>query len=149
VRLLGVRFETHDGGSSAEVRLRLGSREIAGTSSGFMFAPNPAPRFVVAEATLQALHGILGETVYSIEDVLDSLSVSYPLVVAVLSGPSRDGRASQRYIGGATAPDLPQAVCKAVLDAVNRPLARRLSVLLAGDAGASRRLVSPPRGEAR
>ena len=134
VRLMEVRFESHGGRPSAEVRLRLGSREVAGTSSGPIVTPNPAPRFVVAEATLQALHRIVGETVYTIEEVLDSLSVSYPLVVAVLSGPSRDGRASQRYIGGATARDLPQAVCKAVLDAVNRPLARRLSALLAGEA---------------
>lgn len=135
VRLLEVHFESQGGRSSAEVRLRLGPREIVGTSSGLILTPKPAPRFLVAEATLAALHGILGEPhVYTLEDVLDSLSASYPLVVAVLSGTRRDARDPERYIGGATARDLPRAVCKAVLDAVNRPLARRLGALLEGNA---------------
>jgi diguanylate cyclase (GGDEF)-like protein len=135
VRLLDVRFESHGGRSSAEVRLGLGVREAVGTSWGLIPTPESAPRFLVAEATLQALHSILGEPhVYTLEDVLDSLSASYPLVVAVLSGGRKERRDPERYIGGATARDLPRAISKAVLDAVNRPLAPRLDALLAGSA---------------
>lgn len=135
VQLLDVTFESQGGRSSASVRLRLGSHEVVGASAGLILTPKPAPRFLVAEATLAAVHRILGEPhVYALEDVLDSLSTSYPLVVAVLSGSRKDCREPERYIGGATARDLPRAVCKAVLDAVNRPLARRLGTLLEGGA---------------
>jgi hypothetical protein len=113
------------------VRLRLGAREVVGVSSDLILTPKAAPRFLVAEATLRALHRILGDPpVYTLEDVLDSLSASHPLVVAVLSGRRKGSRDPERYIGGATARDLPCAVCKAVLDAVNRPIARALGALL-------------------
>jgi hypothetical protein len=135
VQLLDVHFEAHGGRSSAHVRLRLGSREVVGTSAELIPTPKPAPRFLVAEATLQALHRILGEPhVYTLEEVLDSLAPSYSLVVAVVSGTRDDSGKAQRYIGGAACRDLPRAVCKAVLDAVNRPLARRLGGLLGGEA---------------
>jgi len=134
VRLLDVHFESQGGRSSAEVRLRLGAREVVGTSSGLILTPKPTPRFLVAEATIAALHGILGKPhVYTLEDVLDSLAPSYSLVVAVVSGTREEGGEAERYIGGATGRDLPRAVCKAVLDAVNRPLARRLAALLEGE----------------
>ncbi|HLW48746.1 MAG TPA: GGDEF domain-containing protein [bacterium] len=131
VQLVDVHLEWRDGRSSAEVRLRLGPREVVGVSSDLILTPNAAPRFMVAEATLRALHGILGDRpVYTVEDVLDSLSASHPLVVAVVSARRKGSRNPERYIGGATARDLPRAVCKAVLDAVNRPIARALGVLL-------------------
>jgi IMP dehydrogenase len=131
VRLVDVHVETRDGRSSARVRLRLGTREVVGVSSDLTLTPKAAPPFLVAEATLRALHRILGDPpAYALEDVLHSLSASHPLVVAVLSGRRKGSRQPQRYIGGATARDLPRAVCKAVLDAVNRPLARALGALL-------------------
>jgi diguanylate cyclase (GGDEF)-like protein len=131
VQLLDVHLESGDGRSSARVRLRLGAREVVGVSSDLILTPKAAPRFLVAEATLRALHRILGDPpVYTLEDVLDSLSASHPLVVAVLSGRRKGSRELERYIGGATARDVPHAVCKAVLDAVNRPLARALGALL-------------------
>ncbi|HEV2439194.1 MAG TPA: GGDEF domain-containing protein [bacterium] len=134
VRLLDVHVESHGGRPSAEVRLRLGSRDVVATCSELLRVPAPMPRFLVAEATLAALHSILGEPhVYTLEDVLDSLAPSYSLVVAVVSGTREDGGKSERFIGGAAGPDLPRAVCKAVLDAVNRPLARRLGALLETD----------------
>ncbi len=134
VQLLDVHFDPHGGRASAEVRLRLGAHVVVGTSSGLTMTPKPMPRFLVAEATLAALHGILGEPhVYTLEDVLDSLAPSYSLVVAVVSGMREDSSEAERYIGGAAGRDLPRAVCKAVLDAVNRPLARRLGALLEGN----------------
>ena len=136
VQLLDVAFKSQRGGrSSAEVRLRLGDREVVGVSSGLALMPKLAPRFLVAEATLQALHDVLGRPhPYIIEDVLDSLAPSYSLVIAVLAGSREDNGEPERYIGGAAGRDLPRAVCKAVLDAVNRPLARRLGALLEGEA---------------
>jgi diguanylate cyclase (GGDEF)-like protein len=135
VPLVDVHFESEGGRSSAEVRLRLGAREVVGTSSGPSHISNPALRLLVAEATLAALHGILGEPhVYTLEDVLDSLAPSYSLVVAVVSGTREDGGGAERYIGSVAEGDLPRAVCKAVLDAVNRPLAQRLGALLGGEA---------------
>jgi IMP dehydrogenase len=140
VQLVDVNLETQDGRSSARVRLRVGTREGVGTSSDLILTPKAAPRFLVAEATLRALHRILGDPpAYTLEDVLDSLSASHPLVVAVLSGRSKDSRDPERYIGGATARDLPGAVCKAVLDAVNRPLARALGALLETQAASTAR----------
>jgi IMP dehydrogenase len=138
VRLLDVHFDSGGGRSSVEVRLRLGAREVVGTSSGPILASKPALRFLVAEATLAALHAILGEPhAYTLEDVLDSLVPSYALVVAVLSGARKNGGEAERYVGGAIERNLPRAVCKAVLDAVNRPLAQRLGALL-GAAPANR-----------
>jgi|GEM_PF-178557 len=134
VQLLDVHVESHGGRPSAEVRLRLGTRDVVGTCSELVRTPKPAPRFLVAEATLAALHRILGEPhVYVLEDVLDSLAPSYSLVVAVVAGMREDSGKTERFIGGAAGRDLPQAVCKAVLDAVNRPLARRLGTLLDSD----------------
>lgn len=129
VRLVDVRVGPAEG-RTAVVRLRLGSREVAGEATDA--APEPARPvgLLVADATLRALHGILGEAdVYAIEDILDSLAPSYQLVVAVVAS-RRPGGEHNRYIGGAAARELPVAACKAVLDAVNRPLGRRLAALL-------------------
>jgi IMP dehydrogenase len=131
VQLVDVHMESHDGRSSARVRLRLGTREVVGVSTDPNLTHTAGPRVLVAEATLRALHRLLGDQpLYTLEDVLDSLSASLPLVVAVVSGRRGGSRGPERYIGGATAGDLPQAVCKAVLDALNRPLARALGALL-------------------
>jgi diguanylate cyclase (GGDEF)-like protein len=131
--LVDVRYAAAEGRPVARVRLRLGAHEVEGVSCGVDVSEDEAAQRLVADATLTALHGILGERdVYSIENVFNSLPTSYPLAVAVLSG-RREGGASERYIGGATALDLPRAVSKAVLDAVNRPLAPRLGALLAAE----------------
>jgi len=52
----------------------------------------------------------------------------------VVSGARKNGGEAERYVGGATERNLPRAVCKAVLDAVNRPLARRLGALMGSGA---------------
>jgi hypothetical protein len=107
---------------------------VEGVSSGLGVPAADAARMLVADATLRALHGILGEKdLYSVEEVFSSLPTAYPLVVAVLSGRRVPGKDPERYVGGATALDLPRAVCKAVLDAVNRPIAPRLGALLAAE----------------
>jgi hypothetical protein len=117
----------------ARVRLRLGSHEVEGVSSGLDVPTAEAAQLHVADATLRALHGIIGESnLYSVENIFDSLPTPYPLAIAVLAGRGTGGHA-ERYVGGATALDLPRAVCKAVLDAVNRPLAPRLGALLAAE----------------
>jgi IMP dehydrogenase len=133
-RLMDVGLDMDGGHPVARVRLRLGSHEVEGVSSGLDVPPSEAARMLVADATLRALHGILGEAdVYSIEEVFNSLPTSYPLAVAVLAGRRAADGAPERYVGGAAALDLPRAVCKAVLDAVNRPLAPRLGALLAAE----------------
>jgi diguanylate cyclase (GGDEF)-like protein len=133
-QLIDVRLDTRDGHPVARVRLRLGAHEVEGVSSGIDVSAAEAERILVADATLRALHGILGESgLYRVENVFHALPTSYPLAVAVLSGPRVSGNGSERYIGGATAPDLPRAVCKAVLAAVNRPITPRLGTLLAAE----------------
>jgi hypothetical protein len=125
-----VQYAAAEGRPVARVRLRLGAHEVEGVSSGHGGPADEAAQRLVADATLTALHGILGQRdVYSLENIFNSLPTAYPLAVAVLSS-RREGGGPERYIGGATALDLPRAVCKAVLDAVNRPLAPRLGTLL-------------------
>jgi IMP dehydrogenase len=133
-KLVDVQVDYDGGRAVARVRLRLGSHEVEGVSPGLDVPPDAAARLLVADATLRAVHAILGEQdVYSVEEVFNSLPTAYPLVVAVLSGRRASGREPERYIGSATALDLPRAVCKAVLDAVNRPIARKLGALLAAE----------------
>jgi diguanylate cyclase (GGDEF)-like protein len=132
-QLMDVRLDIAGGEPIARVRLRLGSHEVEGVSSGFDVPPAEAEQMAVADATLRALHGILGEAdVYCVENIFNSLPTSYPLAVAILSARAAGG-GPERYVGGATALDLPRAVCKAVLDAVNRPIAPRLGALLAAE----------------
>lgn len=131
VRLVDVRVGPAQVGTTAVVRLRLGPREVAGAATDAPPEPARPVGRLVADATLRALHGILGEgDVYAIEDVLDTLAPSYQLAVAVVAFRRPGGGDAHRYIGGAAARELPVAVSKAVLDAVNRPLGRRLAALL-------------------
>ncbi|HLW48911.1 MAG TPA: GGDEF domain-containing protein [bacterium] len=133
-KLLDVQLDSGAAESVARVRLRLGAHEVEGVSSAVDVPPVDAARTLVADATLRAVHGILGEPdVYSVENVFNSLPTTYPLAIAVLSARPAAGRGPERYVGGATALDLPRAVCKAVLDAINRPLAPRLGALLAAE----------------
>lgn len=133
-KLVNVQLDCHGGQAVARVRLRLGSHEVEGVSRGLDVPPDEAARLLVADATLRAVHGILGEQdVYSVEEVFDSLPTPYPLVVAVLSSRPASGKEPGRYVGSAAALDLPRAVCKAVLDAVNRQIAPKLGALLAAE----------------
>ncbi len=129
LRLSEVTVYAGPGGSTAAVTLRLGTREGIGRAT----APvrGRAIPYLVAEATLAAIQQTIGDQhTYFLEELTELPSDAGKLVVAVLT----DGPASpRRLVGGASAPDLPKAVSKAILDALNRALARTLAEYLQRD----------------
>ncbi len=130
-RLRLVEVMTYEGasGCTAEVTLRLGGREGAGRASGPVHGKGLL--YLVAEATLAAIVQTAGdEHAYILEELTDLPSEGGKLVVAVLASPSN----GTRFVGGACAVDLAQAVPKAILDALNRVLARPLAEILRRDA---------------
>jgi IMP dehydrogenase len=126
LRLLDVRVHAEPARCTATVRVSIGTQEGAGSASGQISGRGVS--FLVADATLQAITEALGEQyLYTVEELTEVPFETDRLVVAVLRN-SNDPQ--QRYVGGAHAADLPHAVSKAILDALNRVLARALADLL-------------------
>ncbi len=125
LRLVEVLVHTGQGGCAATVTLRLGTREGVGRATGPV--RGRGIMFVVGEAMLAAIRRTIGERhTYVLEELVEVPGIE-KLVVAVLSG---ELNASRGFVGGARAADLPHAVAKAILDALNRPLARTLAEYL-------------------
>jgi IMP dehydrogenase len=130
LRLVEVAVNSGPAGCRATVILGLGERERIGHASGHVHGRGEL--FVVAEATLAAIGRAIGqEHTYIVEELTDIPSDSGKLVMTVLTNESSSSR---RFVGGARAADVPHAVAKAILDALNRVLARSLAEILVRDA---------------
>jgi IMP dehydrogenase len=126
LRLTDVLVYAGPAGCTASVTLQLGEREGTGRASGPMYGPGVS--FLVAQATLSAVVQTVGEEhAYVLEDLREVPSEFDRMITTVLA--SAAGRAG-RFVGGARAPDLPHAVARAILDALNRVLARPLGEML-------------------
>lgn len=126
LRLLDVKVHVEPTRCTATVRVSIGTQEGTGSASGQIHGRGVS--FLVADATLQAITEALGEQyLYTVEELTEVPFETDRLVVAVLRNSSEP---HQRYVGGAHAADLPHAVSKAILDALNRVLARALADLL-------------------
>lgn len=122
LRLVDVKVDTDETGGTAAVTLRLGVREGIGRAGGHVHGR--ALLFLVAGATLDAVRQIAGEThIYVLEELHEVPTAKEKVAVAVLSRPSNGPRG---FVGSARAPDLPNAVVKAILAALNRRLGQTL-----------------------
>ncbi len=128
LRLVEVLVDADQGGYAATVTLRLGTREGVGSATGSV--RGRGIMFVVGEAMLVAIRRTIGERHAYVLEALVEVPGIEKLVVAVLSG---EVNASGGFVGAARAPDLPHAVAKAILHALNRPLARTLAEYLGSD----------------
>lgn len=130
LQLLDVTLQTEDKGSAATVALKLGEREVIGRAAGHVHGQGAL--FLVAEATLDAIRQTVGEMEnYVLEELTEVPTSVEKLVVTVLSRSANEPRA---LIGSARAPDVERAVTKAILAALNRPMARILAEHVPSDA---------------
>lgn len=120
LRLLSATIRDGASGATAFVELGLGMRRVIGMASGRI--RGKAASFLLAEATLQATPQLIGqEHTFFLEDLREVTCEDGRLVVVVLV----DGRTrSTRLVGAAQATDMETAPPQAVLDALNRRLAR-------------------------
>jgi diguanylate cyclase (GGDEF)-like protein len=126
LRLLDVKVHVEPIRCTATVRVSLGTMEGTGSASGQIHGRGVS--FLVADATLQAITETLGEQyLFTVEELTEVPFQTDRLVVAVLTNGVEP---YQTFVGGAHAADLPHAVSKAILDALNRVLARPLADLL-------------------
>ena len=131
LRLLDVKVLVEPTRCTATVRVSIGAVEGTGSASGQIHGRGVS--FLVADATLQAITETLGDQyVYTIEELTEIPSETDRLVVAVLKNGVEP---YQWFVGGARAAELPHAVSKAILDALNRVLARALADLLRENPG--------------
>lgn len=128
LQLAEVLVDAGQSGYAATVTLRLGTREGVGSATGPV--RGGGIMFVVGEAMLVAIRRTIGERHAYVLEALVEVPGIEKLVVAVLSG---EANASGGFVGAARAPDLPHAVAKAILHALNRPLARTLAEYLGRD----------------
>jgi hypothetical protein len=129
---MGVQVQTDDRGGAVTVTLRLGPREGVGRAAGAVHGQGVL--FLAAEATLDAIRHTAGEAyTYVLEELIEVPTATAKLAVALVAKPSGD--APHDFIGGARASNPAEAVTKAILDALNRPLARMLAERPQGDAG--------------
>jgi IMP dehydrogenase len=120
LQLIAVNEQADVRGGTAAVTLRLGTRDAVGHASGSVHGRGLM--FLVAQATLDAVRQSAGDLhSYVVEELNEVPTAVGRLVVAVLSATSNGGA---HLVGSARAPDLAQAVTKAILDAVNRRLSR-------------------------
>jgi IMP dehydrogenase len=130
LRLVEVVVNSVPAGCSATVTLGLGARKGIGQASGHVHGRGEL--FIVAEATLAAIARAIGqEHTYIVEELTEIPSDTARLIMTVLTNESNP---SHRFVGGARAADVPHAVAKAILDALNRVLARTLAEILFRDA---------------
>ena len=128
LRLVDVTERTDERGGEVAVVLQLGTREATGRAAGHVHGQGML--FLAAEATLDAIRQTVGEDhIYTLEQCTEVSTAVDKLAVTVLTKPSNQ---SAIFVGSARAPDLTQAVVKAVLAALNRPLGRTLAQRLTG-----------------
>jgi diguanylate cyclase (GGDEF)-like protein len=129
MKLVDVAVHGSEGGCAVSVTLRLGSREGVGRATGPV--RGRGIMFLVAEATLAAIRRTIGEQhTFVLEELTEVPTEKDNLIVAVLGTPLSG---SKGFVGGARAADVNRAVTHAILDALNRPLARSLAGYLRDD----------------
>jgi len=120
LRLVDVTVTADETGSTAAVTLRQGSHEGVGRASGHVRGHGAL--FLVASATVDAIRRVAGDVhAYVVEELHEVPVAAEKLVVAVLTSSSGHSRA---LTGSARAADLPHAVTKAILAALNRRLSK-------------------------
>jgi IMP dehydrogenase len=123
LRLAGVELNSDENGSTAVVTLSLGAREGIGRATGHVHGLGSL--FLVASATLDAIGRVTGETHrYVLQELHDVPTAAEKTIVAVVTSPSMP---PGEFTGSARADDLPHAVTKAILAALNRRLAKALA----------------------
>jgi IMP dehydrogenase len=124
LRLIGVQVQTDDRGVAVTVTLRLGPREGVGRAAGPVHGQGVL--FLAAQATLEAIRQTAGEAhAYVLEELIEVPTAGAKFAVAVLAKPPGDE--PRDFLGAARALNPGEAVTKAILDALNRPLARTLA----------------------
>jgi len=122
LRLIDVVTHADATGATATVTLTLGAREGVGRVGGSIHGQGML--FLVAGATLDAIRRCAGDShAYVLEELHEVPIAAERLAVVVITDSSD---VSLAFAGGARAPDLPHAVAKAILAALNRRLARSL-----------------------
>jgi diguanylate cyclase (GGDEF)-like protein len=120
LRLIRVMVNTDAKGSEVTVALGAGAREGVGRADGQVHGEGML--FLVASATLDAIRRTAGEShAFVLEELHEVPVATEKLVVAVLTSTSV---APRLFAGAACATDLPHAVTKAILAALNRRLAK-------------------------
>lgn len=120
LRLMDVTVTADETGSAAAVTLRQGSHEDVGRASGYVHGQGAL--FLVASATVDAIRRVAGDVhAYVVEELHEVPVAAEKLVVVVLTSSSEQTRA---LTGSARAADLPRAVTKAILAALNRRLSK-------------------------
>lgn len=122
LRLADVTVHSDERESIVTVGVQLGKREDVGRAAAQVHGR--AIAFLAAEATLDAVRQATGGDTYVLEGLVEMPTIGGNVIVVSLSTPPIGGR---RLIGAASAPELPRAVAKAILDALNRSLARTLA----------------------
>ncbi len=129
LRLMDVAVHAGERGTVATVTLQLGRRGGIGRAASSVHGRGIL--FLVADATLAAIRRTIGEQhAYVLEELTEVPTGKDTLVVTVLSDP---GSGPKGYVGAVRTVDPHRAVAKAVLDALNRPLARTLAEFLRED----------------
>jgi IMP dehydrogenase len=120
VQLMDVTVSTNQSGGSAAVTLRLGTHEAVGRATGPLAGQGSS--YLVALAALDAIGQTAGEVHrYVLEELAEVPTGADRLVVVVLRSRSTT---SQVFVGSARGVDLPRAVTKAILAALNRAIAK-------------------------
>jgi len=147
LRLIGVVASNNPDQGAVSVRLRLGS--IEGTGSASAAGRRVGSIVLAAEATVAALAHTIGDAfAFAVDNVTETPIAGGTQVVAILTDRT-DPTCARQLVGAARATDASVAAVKAVLDALNRVLAKPLAEILAAgatpkdpDPGTGARLVS-------
>jgi len=126
LRLVEVIVSKDPQWATASVQLRLGPLEGTGTAG----APgaHAQPALLVAQATVAAILQTVGDRfVFAVDELTEVPTRSGVLAVVVVNNGSDT---TPGFVGAARAADPSDAVAKAVLDALNRPLAKPLAEIL-------------------
>jgi IMP dehydrogenase len=120
LRLIDVSVHADAEGATAAVTVALGRGEGVGRVRGALHGRGVL--FLVAAATLDAIRRCAGDAhTYVLEELHEIPVAADALAAVVLADASAQHRT---FAGAATAADLPHAVTKAILAALNRRLAR-------------------------
>jgi len=124
LRLVQVAIQDEAHGSLCSIELGVQERSVVGTAFGRFHGRGLG--VLAAEASLQALGQLMGEAyAFTLKDLAEVPCAAGTLAAVVLA---RAIDSSEQFVGAACASDLPHAVARATLDAVNR----RVSDMLRG-----------------
>jgi len=132
LRLIGVAASNHPDQGAISVRLRLGA--IEGTGTAAAAGRRVGAAFLAAEATLAALVRTVGNAFVFAVDAVTEAPIAGGTQAVVILIDRTDPTCARQLVGAARAADASVAAVKAVLDALNRVLAKPLAEVLAARA---------------